>query len=137
MNTINNLGSNNTFLRPGFSSSERPQLTPQTQQAIQDAKLKLAEVLGSTSTPVQFDTHVKAPSKKTLTWGESLEKFVDEIDDKQKVAQVTTNEVLTGKSDNLHQSILATQEAGVAFTLLLEMRNKLVDGFKELMRMSI
>ncbi|MGX8717180.1 MAG: flagellar hook-basal body complex protein FliE, partial [bacterium] len=49
----------------------------------------------------------------------------------------TTFDVLSGKSDNLHQSVLATQEAGIAFTLLLEVRNKLVDGFRELTRMSI
>ena len=35
------------------------------------------------------------------------------------------------------QSVIAMQEAGVAFQLMVEVRNKLVDSYQELMRMPV
>ena len=45
--------------------------------------------------------------------------------------------VLSGESTNLHQAMISIQEAGVAFSLMVEVRNKLVDSYQELMRMQI
>ena len=44
---------------------------------------------------------------------------------------------LTGDSPQLHQSVIAMQEAGVAFQLMVEVRNKLVESYQELMRMPV
>lgn len=110
------------------------------------AKQVLSEVLGNDPKTVTFG---EAATNKRIGLGEGLEQgkdktlsdllgdFVGYVDAKDKTAQEETFKVLSGKTDNLHQSVLATQEAGIAFTMLLEMRNKLVDGCKELMRMSI
>ena len=46
------------------------------------------------------------------------------------------NQVL-GQNDQLHQSVIAMQEASVAFTLMVEVRNKLVESYQELMRMPV
>ena len=54
---------------------------------------------------------------------------------KQQQAQAITNQVLMGDNDQLHQSVIAMQEASVAFSLMVEVRNKLVDSYQELMRM--
>jgi flagellar hook-basal body complex protein FliE len=35
----------------------------------------------------------------------------------------------------LHQSVIAMQEASVAFNLMVQVRNKLVESYQELMRM--
>jgi len=74
----------------------------------------------------------KAPS-----FGEVLGELVEEVDSKQKVASVEVENVLTGHSDNIHQAMLSMQEAGVAFSLMKEVRNKLVSGYQELMRMQV
>ena len=103
------------------------------------AKQNLAEVLGSVQ-PNQVKLGGVVDPKvvpESMHIEKPIEKWVDWVDNKQHIAQAATFDVLSGKSDNLHQSVLATQEAGIAFTLLLEVRNKLVDGFKELTRMSI
>ena len=116
------------FLRPGVSQTTRSALSPSTQKALEQAKQHLPEINGTSR------QHIPP----NITSKESLfEHFINTINDKQQTAQARTRDVLNGTTDNLHQSVLATQEAGLAFTLLLEMRNKLVEGFKELMRMSI
>lgn len=64
-----------------------------------------------------------------------FEKLIQAVDDKQAQAREVTRSVLTGDNNQLHQSVIAMQEAGVAFQLMVEVRNKLVESYQELMRM--
>ncbi len=66
-----------------------------------------------------------------------LEGLVDTVSTKQAEASALTQRVLLGESDQLHQSVIAMQEASVAFTLMVEVRNKLVESYQELMRMQV
>jgi flagellar hook-basal body complex protein FliE len=66
-----------------------------------------------------------------------LEGLVATVDAKQDAAQALTKRVLLGESDQLHQSVIAMQESSVAFTLMVEVRNKLVESYQELMRLQV
>lgn len=66
-----------------------------------------------------------------------LEGLVATVDAKQDTAQALTKRVLLGESDQLHQSVIAMQEASVAFSLMVEVRNKLVESYQELMRLQV
>jgi flagellar hook-basal body complex protein FliE len=44
---------------------------------------------------------------------------------------------LRGDSDELHSTILATQKAELAFQLGLQVRNKVVDAYQEIMKMQM
>ena len=44
---------------------------------------------------------------------------------------------MTGESTNLHQAVIAGQESSVALTLMVELRNKLVESYQELMRAQV
>jgi flagellar hook-basal body complex protein FliE len=66
-----------------------------------------------------------------------LDNLVATVSSKQDTAQVLTRKVLLGESDQLHQSVIAMQEASVAFSMMVEVRNKLVESYQELMRMQV
>lgn len=70
-------------------------------------------------------------------FGEMLDNLVGAVSAKQADASELTKKVLLGESDQLHQSVIAMQEASVAFTLMVEVRNKLVESYQELMRMQV
>ncbi|MCX7712308.1 MAG: flagellar hook-basal body complex protein FliE [Chthoniobacterales bacterium] len=70
-------------------------------------------------------------------FGKVLGEFVNQVDDKMKAARAERTKILTGESNNLHQAMIASQEANVAFTLMLELRNKLVESYQELMRSQV
>jgi flagellar hook-basal body complex protein FliE len=70
-------------------------------------------------------------------FGQVLDGLVATVDAKQSAAQAATRKVLLGDSDQLHQSVIAMQEASVAFTMMVEVRNKLVESYQELMRMQV
>jgi len=66
-----------------------------------------------------------------------LQQAVNDVDGKLKTANEEQIKVLSGETNNLHQAVIAMQEAGVAFSLMVEVRNKLVDSYQELMRMQV
>lgn len=70
-------------------------------------------------------------------FGNVIGRMISTVDAKQDAAQAVTRDVLLGKNDNLHQSMIAMQEAGVAFQLMVEVRNKVVESYQELMRMPV
>jgi flagellar hook-basal body complex protein FliE len=66
-----------------------------------------------------------------------LEGLVEQVGTKQAEANALTQRVLTGETDQLHQSVIAMQEASVSFSLMVEVRNKLVESYQELMRLQV
>ncbi|EDY81589.1 flagellar hook-basal body complex protein FliE [Verrucomicrobiia bacterium DG1235] len=88
---------------------------------------------------VEFPNQAEGLSKPTETksFDSIVGKFVGEVDAKHKVAVAETNKMLLGETDNVHQSMIAMQEAGVAFNMMVEVRNKLVQSYQELMKMPV
>ena len=70
-------------------------------------------------------------------FAEMFVKFIKGVDRKKKVAASEVQDLILGKSDNIHEAMVKVQEAGVAFNLMIQVRNKLVDSYKELMRMQV
>jgi flagellar hook-basal body complex protein FliE len=73
----------------------------------------------------------------TEGFGPMLDGLVGTVQEKSSAAQAATRKILLGDSDQLHQSVIAMQEASVAFTMMVEVRNKLVESYQELMRMQV
>lgn len=76
-----------------------------------------------------------AKTVPTESFGQMLDGVVNNVIEKQANSQEMTRKVLLGETDQLHQSMIAMQEASVAFTMMVEVRNKLVESYQELMRM--
>ncbi|MGH7946475.1 MAG: flagellar hook-basal body complex protein FliE [Opitutaceae bacterium] len=70
-------------------------------------------------------------------FGEMLDGMVATVAGKQNAANDITRKVLLGDSTQLHQSVIAMQEASLAFSMMVEVRNKLVESYQELMRMQV
>ena len=70
-------------------------------------------------------------------FGKMFDQLVSSVDTKESEAQSITRDVLLGKNDQVHQSMIALQEAGLAFSLMVQVRNKVVESYQELMRMPV
>jgi len=70
-------------------------------------------------------------------FGAVFERMVNDVETRQADASEVTRSVLLGDNPNLHQSVLAMQEASLSFSLMVEVRNKVVESYQELMRMPV
>ena len=61
--------------------------------------------------------------------------FVDETNKAQLGSDQAIDDLITGKTDNVQQVVMAVANAEMSFQLFMEIRNKLIDSYNELMRM--
>lgn len=66
-----------------------------------------------------------------------LDQLVQDVRAREVTAQKAMAGVLSGQPVALHEAVVASEEAAVAFQLLVEVRNKLLEAYQELMRMQI
>jgi flagellar hook-basal body complex protein FliE len=62
---------------------------------------------------------------------------VARVEDLRGQAAGAVERVLSGEGEELHTAVLATQKAELAFELFLQVRNKVVQAYQEIMRMPI
>lgn len=55
----------------------------------------------------------------------------------QNNADSAVQQFLTGENDDLHTTVLATQRAELAFELGLQVRNKVISAYQEIMKMQL
>ena len=102
-------------------------------------QMKINDASGVVPAPISRADTATAPITGTRSFDpvEKMGNMVEDVDAAMKAGRAKAHEVLAGESDNLHQSMIAMQEAGVAFNLMLEVRNKMMESYQELMRMSV
>ncbi|MFH2056565.1 MAG: flagellar hook-basal body complex protein FliE [bacterium] len=66
-----------------------------------------------------------------------LANFVGSVNDLQQKAAATEESFLKGEVSDVHEVMIAVEEASVAFELLMEVRNKLLESYQQIMRMPI
>lgn len=67
----------------------------------------------------------------------SLKEAISHINDAQTSASQAVDALVTGQSTNIHQTMVALQQADVSFQLMMQVRNKLVSAYEEIQRMQI
>jgi len=66
-----------------------------------------------------------------------LGKLVNETSAEQNNALQSVRAVQGGQNVPLHQAVIGMEEANVSFQLMVEVRNRLLDAYQEVMRMQI
>jgi flagellar hook-basal body complex protein FliE len=62
---------------------------------------------------------------------------IDQVESLNNSATDSVQKFLRGDNEELHTTILATQKAELAFQLGLQVRNKVVDAYQEIMKMQM
>lgn len=76
-------------------------------------------------------------SKSETNFTEVFSNMIQSVDNLQKESSQVQEALMAGEPVELHQVMIKAEEAGIAMDLLLQIRNKLVDAYNEMMRMPI
>jgi flagellar hook-basal body complex protein FliE len=71
------------------------------------------------------------------TFGHLMQQTVRDVNQVQQVAGEKVRDVLQGGKTPIHEAMIAVEESSVAFTMLTEMRNKLLESYQEVMRIPV
>ena len=70
-------------------------------------------------------------------FGDQLQKALQEVGDLQAHREEMVDGMVTGEVSEVHDVMIAAKESQLAFELLLEVRNKLLESYQEIMRMQV
>jgi len=63
--------------------------------------------------------------------------YVSKVDDMQQSSDMSIKDLLTGKNEDVTSVVSAVAKADMSFKLLVGVRNKLVEAYKQTMNMQI
>ena len=80
----------------------------------------------------------KSGSEKSGTgFGEILKDAISTANELQKQSDQEIQKLMTGESQDLHTTVIAMQKADLSFQMMMQVRNKIVQAYQEIMRMQI
>lgn len=68
-------------------------------------------------------------------FSETLKEALEEVNELQNRSTEEIGQALEGDLKDVHSAMLALQKADLSFQLMLQVRNKLVQAYKDVMRM--
>jgi flagellar hook-basal body complex protein FliE len=101
------------------------------------ALAQVEQLMGPSEVPPAAAAPGSQAGAPTDVFGSLIDGLVGAVNAKQTTAATDASKVMLGDSSQLHQSVISMQEASLAFSLMVEVRNKLVDSYQELMRMQV
>lgn len=98
-----------------------------------DAKLKSLGISDLQPTKqVQTEQAEGGPS-----FNDVLKKAIAEVNGLEKEADRQIVELAAGKANNVHEAMIALQKADIGFKTLIEIRDKLISAYQEIMRIQV
>ncbi|QQK76382.1 flagellar hook-basal body complex protein FliE [Salicibibacter cibarius] len=71
------------------------------------------------------------------SFGNILNEALQNVQDYQSASTEKTEQLLTGEVDNMHDVFIASEKAGVALQATVEVRDKVIDAYDSVMRMTL
>jgi flagellar hook-basal body complex protein FliE len=76
-------------------------------------------------------------TSSSTSFGSVVKDAVQSLDKSQKGAEQEMARAVTGESPDLHRTIIALQSADLGFQFALQVRNKVIGAYEEIMRMQV
>ncbi|MEK7279872.1 MAG: flagellar hook-basal body complex protein FliE [Nitrospirota bacterium] len=68
---------------------------------------------------------------------DTLNESIEKVNEIQKTADSAVEDLAVGNTQNIHSTMIAMEKADVSFQLMMQVRNKLVSAYEEIMRMQV
>lgn len=79
----------------------------------------------------------KNEAKSNIDFKKVLMNSINKLDSYEKEANQLNLMLATGEIDNIHDVMIASQKSEIALQFGIEIRNKIMDAYKEIMRIQI
>jgi flagellar hook-basal body complex protein FliE len=71
------------------------------------------------------------------SFADTLKDAVNDVNQAQKEADVKMQELATGKNHNIHDVMLTAEKADISLKLMVQVRNKIIEAYQEIMKMQV
>lgn len=74
---------------------------------------------------------------KDGSFAATLKDAIGTVNQMQKESDVQMQKLATGQSDNIHDVMIAAEKADIALKLMVQIRNKMIEAYQEVMKMQV
>ena len=95
------------------------------------------QILPITGIELPVAVEPSSGGEKPGAFAEALADAIGKVEDYRVQADRSVNRFLMGEDEELHKVAMATQQAELSFDLFLQVKNKVVQAYQEIMRMQL
>ncbi|MBC7387207.1 MAG: flagellar hook-basal body complex protein FliE [Cryobacterium sp.] len=70
-------------------------------------------------------------------FGQMLSESIAKVNEYQQQADHSIKELAAGRTKNIHETMLSIEKADTSLKLMMQVRNKVLDAYKEIIRMQV
>ncbi len=93
--------------------------------------------VGNQGIPQDLKKSVPLPGEKDASFDNVLKQFVADVNSLQVQADELQTKLATDEVTDVHDVMIAVEKANISMELMLEIRNKIVEAYQEIMRMPV
>ncbi|MDV6376720.1 flagellar hook-basal body complex protein FliE [Sporosarcina sp. GW1-11] len=97
--------------------------------------MPIQSITGALAVPDQQPQ--KTPFEAQQSFSAMLNDAIHQVDHTQKISDQLTTKLIRGDDVDLHTVMIAAQKASIALNATVEMRNKVVEAYQEIIRMPV
>jgi flagellar hook-basal body complex protein FliE len=98
------------------------------------------EIILNNDAYVGLEKSYKSKQKVTGTgdpFGSMLKDAIQEVNKLQQEADLSVKQLAGGQPIDIHQTMIAMEKAEISFQMMMQVRNKIIAAYEEIMRMQI
>ncbi|OPJ57082.1 flagellar hook-basal body complex protein FliE [Alkalithermobacter paradoxus] len=84
-----------------------------------------------------FTDKLNTHDEKNISFKDFLKNSMYSVSNMEKKVDDLNEKFILGEIDNIHDLMIATQKADIAIQTFTEVKNKVIEAYKEIMRMQI
>ncbi|MDF1506592.1 flagellar hook-basal body complex protein FliE [Robertmurraya sp. DFI.2.37] len=85
----------------------------------------------------EVKTSPVTPYEAQKSFASVLKQSIEKVNEAQVQSDVMTEKLARGENVDLHQVMIASQKASVTLQATMEIRNKVIEAYQEVMRMQV
>ncbi len=95
------------------------------------------ERISQIQAPMFQNTSVAKTENKSEGFGDIFKQALQDVNAAQKESDMKTRQLVTGEVNDVSEVMIAAQKASLSLDLTVQVRNKVVEAYQEVMRMQL
>lgn len=79
----------------------------------------------------------KVKESQGTGFGDIFKESIAAVNEKSREATVLSEGLVSGQHSNIHETMIAMEESSISFRMLAKTQSKVIDAYKELMRLQL
>ncbi len=100
---------------------------------LESGNLNLNKASQAETTPISSNSSVSGDK----SFADTLKNAISEVNQMQQVSNKKMQELAVGKTDNVADVMITAEKADIAMRVMVQVRNKVIDAYNEIMRMQV